>query len=133
MSAAATQTPRERIRQRRIQMLTHFYLYYVLDDSIVDDHTWQRWADELVALQAAHPDASTFYASAFADWDGSSGFHLPRDGWVAQNALRLRALHERGPVLAAPEKTPPAPARRVPAASIAPPPVPASQPQMSLF
>ena len=42
---------KERIRQRRAQMLVHSCLYYELNENIVDDHTWQKWADELEVLQ----------------------------------------------------------------------------------
>lgn len=118
------QTIAERIQQRRIQMLSHSYLYYELDDPIISDDQWQRWADELAVMQAAHPNACGFYAHAFADWNGSTGMHLPRDEWVRQDALMLRQIHQRfqsRPQLA---KTPPAPAPQAPAPST---------PQMSLF
>jgi hypothetical protein len=125
----------ERIRQRRVQMLVHSYLYYQLDAPIVSDDTWQRWADELSALQREHPARIRFYDAEFADWDGSTGMHLPRDEWVRQNALRLRAIHERGHARPEPEKTPPAPDTRPPALFDAPPKkAPAAPPpQMSLF
>lgn len=115
----------ERIQQRRVQMLTHSYLYYQLDAPIVSDETWQRWADELTALQRQHSAGIGFYDAAFADWDGSTGMHLPRDEWVRQNALRLRAICERGHARPEPEKTPPAPVTQAPA--------PSAPPQMSLF
>jgi hypothetical protein len=79
-----------RIRQRRVQMLLHSYLYYWLDAPIIDDATWQRWADELATLQMFHDGAIGFYDAAFADWDGSTGMHLPRDEWVHNNALKLQ-------------------------------------------
>ena len=50
------QTIEEKIRQRRSQMLIHSHIYYEMDDNIVDDHTWQRWADELAELQDKNPD-----------------------------------------------------------------------------
>jgi len=129
------QTIAERIQQRRIQMLAHSYLYYELDDPIVSDDQWQRWADELTQLQAAHPNACGFYAHVFSDWDGSTGMHLPRDEWVRQSALMLRQIHERfqsRPDLA---KRPPAPAPRAPALFDAPRKKAAAEPppQMSLF
>ena len=45
------QTIEEKIRQRRSQMLIHSCLYYEMDESVIDDHTWQRWADELAELR----------------------------------------------------------------------------------
>jgi len=79
------QTLNEKIRQRRSQMLVHSYLYYVLDDSVVDDGTWQRWADELTELQKQNHKIG-FYDKAFKDWDGSTGMHLPFDQWVKDKA-----------------------------------------------
>jgi hypothetical protein len=71
------QTARERIRQRRSQMLVHSFIYYHLDDSLVDDHTWQQWADELRDLQAMFGHVIGFYDEAFRGWTGATGMHLP--------------------------------------------------------
>jgi len=132
---AAHQTIPERIQQRRVQMLAHSYLYYQLDAPIVLDDTWQRWADELTGLQRQHPAGIGFYDAAFADWDGTTGMHLPRDEWVRQDALRLRAIHEHGHARPESEKTSPAPYTRPPALFDAPrKKAPADPPpQMSLF
>lgn len=89
------QTVQERIRQRRAQMLVHSFIYYTLDDNLVSDHQWQRWADELVLLQARHPEPIGFYDEVFADWDASTGCHLPDDGWVRDKALRLLNYRDR--------------------------------------
>lgn len=87
--------PYDLIHQRRTQMLVHSYLYYGLGTSIVTDHDWQRWADELVELQRAHPGGIGFYDQEFVDWDGSTGMHLPNDGWVVGVATHLLGLHDR--------------------------------------
>ncbi len=84
----AVQTLSEKIRQRRIQMLVHSYLYYELDDNVVDDHKWQQWADELVELQKQKIDIG-FYDDAFRDWTGASGAFLPFDKWVKERAKKL--------------------------------------------
>ena len=111
------QTPQDRIRQRRTQMLIHSYAYYQIGDSIVSDHDWQRWADELVTLQRDHPAPIGFYDAEFADWDGSTGFHLPQDEWVREKTTHIRTLNSaimtramRG------EPAPPALPARIPAA-----------------
>lgn len=81
-----------KIRQRRAQMLVHSRLYYVLDCNVVDDHTWQRWADELRDLQNKHPKACKidFFDKQFKNWDGSSGFYLPlHDPWVVYKTEQL--------------------------------------------
>lgn len=117
------QTPRERIRQRRAQMLIHSYLYYQMDTPIVSDHQWQHWADELRDLQVQHPGPIGFYDEAFADWNGSSGFQLPQDDWVSFKAIQVRtienklAIAARAPVAArqAPPPAPPPPPRAAPA------------------
>lgn len=96
MTEPVPQTPAEKIRQRRAQMLVHSFIYYVLNDSVVSDHQWQRWADELVQLQKEYPEPIGFYDKEFADWDASSGYHLPKDGWVSGEALwLLRFIDER--------------------------------------
>ncbi len=89
----AVQTLSEKIRQRRIQMLVHSYLYYEMDENVIDDHKWQVWADELVELQKQKATIG-FYDEAFADWTGASGAFLPFDPWVKERAKKL--LHYKG-------------------------------------
>lgn len=87
--------PAAAIRQRRQQLIVHSCLYYHLDTSIVSDHTWQRWADELVVLQSGFEGMVKFYNREFFDWDGSTGMHLPKDEWVIGKALQVLDLHEK--------------------------------------
>lgn len=44
------------ILQRRRQFLVHSFLFYELDESIVPDSDFDRWARELIELQRKHPD-----------------------------------------------------------------------------
>lgn len=86
------------IKHRRAQMLVHSCIYYELNESIIDDHTWQRWADELEAIQKKHPEHLNigFYDSNFQDWDGATGNHLPhRDPWVMRKANYLLMLRDK--------------------------------------
>jgi hypothetical protein len=86
-----------KIRQRRAQMLVHSRLYYEMNTSIVSDHKWQEWADELEALQKAHPDCCKmdFFDSDFSDWTGATGNHLPLlHPWVSDKAEWLLKCHE---------------------------------------
>lgn len=88
------QTLYEKIKQRRTQMLVHSYLYYELDENVIDDHKWQQWADELVELHVMWdrfkaPSKVGFYDEAFADWTGASGAFLPFDEWVKKRAESL--------------------------------------------
>lgn len=69
---------KEKIRQRRRQMLVHSYIYYELDDNIVSDVQWAKWAKELEQLQKNYPKESAEVEEyeQFKDWDGSSGAFL---------------------------------------------------------
>ena len=89
MTTQTLQTSSERIKQRRSQMLIHSYLYYHKDTSIISDHQWQEWAEELKELQASYPAPIDFYDKAFSDWDGSTGMHLPTDNWIRRKAKQL--------------------------------------------
>lgn len=72
------QTIKEKIKQRRRQMLVHSYIYYELDDNIVSDAQWAKWAKELEQLQKDYPKESAEVEEyeQFKDWDGSSGAFL---------------------------------------------------------
>ena len=87
------QTLSEKIRQRRIQMLVHSYLYYILDENVISDEKWQQWADELAALQKQKMEIG-FYDKEFADWNGSTGMHLPQDKWIADRAKYLLKIKQ---------------------------------------
>lgn len=66
------------IQQRRLQILIHSYIYYRLNDSIVDDYTWSMWAKELVELQNQNPEISkqVIEYDNFKDFDASTGYNL---------------------------------------------------------
>ena len=85
-----------KIRQRRAQMLVHSCIYYELNDNIISDHLWQKWADELEELQSNHPHCCNigFYDSEFSNWTGATGNHLPhRDPWVMRKSQYIMMLH----------------------------------------
>ncbi|MCG0050749.1 DNA ligase LigA-related protein [Priestia aryabhattai] len=69
----------ELISRRRRQMLVHSFLYHQLNDSLIDDYTFDRWCKELVELQLKYSRESlqVVYANDFKDFDGSSGYNLP--------------------------------------------------------
>lgn len=86
------QTIEEKIKQRRLQMLVHSCIYYEMNQNIVSDSTWSRWAIELAELQDSYPEEAetTIWADVFRDWDGSSGAFLPlQDQWVQDKARQL--------------------------------------------
>ena len=111
------QTTAELIRQRRAQMLIHSHLYYRMDAPIISDGDWQRLADELAQLQRQHPEPIGFYDTEFADWDGSTGMHLPGDAWVIEKADLVRRIAEGYAKHPPAAKAPPAPAPQAPAPS----------------
>ena len=87
-------TTTELIKRRRAQMLIHSCLYYTLDSSVIDDHTWQKWANELASLQELHKEPIGFYDEAFANWNGDTGALLPlRDSWVLSKAQHILRYH----------------------------------------
>lgn len=79
----------EAIARRRRQMLVHSCIYYMLNDSIIDDSTWTLWAQQLKKLQDKFGYEIGFYDSVFEDWDGSSGHHLKFDQDVVRVSRRL--------------------------------------------
>ena len=85
------QTIAEKIQQRRLQIVVHSAIDYELDDSIISDSTWARWAKELVSLQEQYPEiaATVVYHEEFKDFDGSTGFSLPKDDKVMAKARYL--------------------------------------------
>jgi hypothetical protein len=85
----------ELIQRRRRQITVHSYLYYALDENLVSDDTWQRWANELVQLQTIYPLPVGVYDTDFEDWTGDTGMHLSRDEWTVNKALQL-LLRTRG-------------------------------------
>lgn len=88
-----------KIRQRRLQLLVHSYIYYELGESVVSDATWQKWADELVKLQKEYPAISSkvVYAQEFKDFDGTTGYHLPyREDKIVQIAHWLVNYNKGG-------------------------------------
>jgi len=68
-----------------------------MDQPIISDDQWQSWADELTKLQTENPKLCKikFFDKEFADWDGSTGMHLPKHIIVEQKARQvLRAYDE---------------------------------------
>lgn len=63
------------ILQRRLQMLVHSYIYYELNDNIISDSTWSKWAVELADLQNKYPEIAKIveWSEVFKNWDSSTG------------------------------------------------------------
>lgn len=89
---------RAKILQRRLQILVHSAIYYGMGESLVSDHTWNMWAQELVKLQRENPTIAkrVDYHEAFENFDGSTGFDLPyRHPEIMAKAQYLLNLHKR--------------------------------------
>ena len=97
----------DKIKQRRLQILVHSYIYYELDKNIVSDSKWAEWGKELVKLQNEYPEISskvTLY-EYFKDFDASSGAFLPLNlEWVAVIANRLLAINEKPKIALKPQQ-----------------------------
>lgn len=89
-------TDKERIREfihrRRRQLIIHSIIYYRLDDNLVSDDTWQRWAEELKDVQRNYHDLKHigFHDELFLEWDGSTGMHLDLPEYYNQALQLLR-------------------------------------------
>lgn len=90
------QTIEEKINQRQRQILVHSIIYYNLDENIVDDYTWTKWAEELIELQRKYPKTARHqkYGEIFADFTTPSGHALPLDDPDA-NAVAKMLLNYR--------------------------------------
>jgi NAD-dependent DNA ligase len=89
---------KELINRRRRQILVHSFLYYQLNESVISDHTFDRWSAELVELQEKYPEIADkcIYAKEFKDFDGSSGFDLPFHYPEIQSiGYKLLKLHKK--------------------------------------
>lgn len=80
------------IKRRRGQMIVHSFLYYQMDNPIISDDQWQKFADELTQLQNNYPKLCkiNYYDKEFADFDGTTGMHLPQT--IIEEGLALKVL-----------------------------------------
>lgn len=69
---------RSLITRRRRQILLHSYIYYELNDNLIDDVTWSKWALDLEHLQSIFTEesAAALYYEEFKDFDHSTGAGL---------------------------------------------------------
>ena len=92
------QTIAEKIRQRRLQLLVHSFIYYDLNENIVSDDKWSQWATELVYLQNEYTEISknVIYYDTFKNFDGSTGFDLDyRNPDIMNKAYKLLEYHKK--------------------------------------
>lgn len=86
---------KELISRRRRQVLVHSVIYYKLNDNLIDDATWSKWALELEELQNRYPKiaADCPLAKEFINFDHSTGMSLPLDNpWAVRTAQYLLSI-----------------------------------------
>lgn len=86
---------KELISRRRRQVLVHSVIYYKLNDNLIDDTTWSKWALELEELQNQYPKiaADCPLAKEFLNFDHSTGMSLPLDNpWAVRTAQYLLSI-----------------------------------------
>nr|DAU02280.1 MAG TPA: NAD-dependent DNA ligase (contains BRCT domain type II) [Caudoviricetes sp.] len=86
---------KELINRRRRQVLVHSVIYYKLNDNLIDDATWSKWALELEELQNQYPkiSAGCLLAKEFENFDHSTGMSLPLDNlWAVHTAQYLLSI-----------------------------------------
>lgn len=68
----------EKITRRRKQILVHSFIYYRLNSSVISDHKFDKWCNELVELQNENPElaANCEYHGSFKDFEGQTGYDL---------------------------------------------------------
>lgn len=89
---------KELISRRRRQILVHSVIYYKLNENLIDDATWSRWALELEELQEHYPQLAMQcpFHDEFLDFDHSTGMSLPLDNpWAVRKALYLVEVARR--------------------------------------
>lgn len=59
-------------------MWVHSYIYYILDDNIISDEVWTKWAKELSYLINKYPNQfkSIKHHEIFEGFTGDTGFDL---------------------------------------------------------
>jgi len=69
---------RARLKQRALQFLVHSFLYYRLNESLIEDDAYDRIAEELRTLRAKHRDAEMPFADVIDPLLGpeASGFQI---------------------------------------------------------
>jgi len=79
------------IKRKRLNCILHSSIYYVLDDNLIDDHTFDKLCKDTVQLLQYYPfEYSDRFDEYFKDWTGASGHHFPiRDPWVLGKAQYL--------------------------------------------
>lgn len=89
---------RTRISYLRKKLLVHSIIYYRLNESLISDAQWSKWAVQLEELAAQHPDLASeaMLSEEFKDFDHSTGYNLPLETpWAVDMALCLVKMHKK--------------------------------------
>lgn len=80
------------IEELRDEILIHSYIYYELDDSVISDYEYDKKCKQLAELQEQYPKLAeeSSWHEFFHDFDGSTGFHLPKNSpYIIKRAEEL--------------------------------------------
>lgn len=89
---------KERIEYLRKKLLVHSIIYYRLDESLITDEEWARWALELEELTRKYPHIAqnAFLSKEFQDFDHSTGYNLPLETpWAVDVAMNLVLYNQK--------------------------------------
>ena len=82
LSPEEEQRVREKINQRRRQIMVHSTLYYAMDAAVIPDERFDKFAKHLIKLQETFPEISEqveYMRDEFRGYDVPTGFHLPHN------------------------------------------------------
>lgn len=74
-------------------------MYYRMNESIIDDATYDQWVGELIDLQQRYPIIAEegVYADVFRGFERGGSFALPiEDPWVVRKAIQLLNYRNQG-------------------------------------
>lgn len=91
-------TKQQQIDWLQRYIILHSYIYYELDNNLVEDRVYDLKAKELVKLKNENPDlwrSSEYYQQFGDDYNGATGFTLYHDLNDRQKEI-IRSLVPRG-------------------------------------
>lgn len=87
------------ISRRERQIIVHSYIYYELNENIIEDNLWGKWAQELSELIKEHPvefKVSPYYKQ-FKKFNPSTGYGIYKgvEDWAERKAKYLLKIQSK--------------------------------------